>query len=305
MHTSPLKIPQLSSVFPHEFRSGEALSSYTWLRVGGGADYFFAPKNEEALRHVLENLPRECAYTVIGAGSNILIRDGGIRGITFYLREGLRKIEIHQDCVIAEAGVLNIDCVRACQSAELGGLEFLATVPGSIGGALVMNAGCYGSEVKDFLVWAELLDPLGKRHRLSVDEIGYGYRSHALDPRWIFLRGAFRGVKSTGQHISEIIRHYFDRRRQTQPMGVRTAGSTFTNPNGPGSAWRLLEEAGYRGKILGKAKFSEKHCNFLINMGGASAHELEMLAEQARADVLKTSGVHLKWEVRRLGDPLV
>jgi UDP-N-acetylmuramate dehydrogenase len=275
----------------------------TWFHVGGPAELMFFPSDVEDLSLFVRNhfdMPK----TIIGAASNVLIRDGGILGAVIKLGNGLAQFEPKDNTLFMGAGLFNRIAAEKCQKMGFSGFEFLATIPGTIGGGLRMNAGCqvdiYKSEMCDRLISAWVMDPLGNLHWLSVDELGYGYRSCQLPSDWIFLGGNFKYTPSSSSRIEEVIYLFKQARQKTQPVQVRTGGSTFANPPGH-SAWKLIDQAGFRGRVMGGAQFSEKHCNFLINMGNACAKDLETLGEQARDAVFQKTGINLQWEIARLG----
>jgi UDP-N-acetylmuramate dehydrogenase len=281
----------------------EPLAPFTWLRVGGPAEALFLPADEEDLALVLAALPQEAPVTVLGVGSNVIIRDGGIEGLVVRLAgRGFGGIEVEPDeqRVIAGAAALDSSLARAAAMGAIGGLEFFAGIPGTVGGALTMNAGCYGGETADWLSVAWGLDRAGEPRVFNLADFAYGYR-HSGAPADIVWTGAvFRGRAGIREEIEASIEAITRRRETTQPIREKTGGSTFKNPPGD-SAWRLIDEAGWRGKPWGGAMFSPQHANFLINTGTATAADLEDLAEAVRADVAAKFGVTLEWEIRRIG----
>jgi UDP-N-acetylmuramate dehydrogenase len=281
----------------------EPLAPFTWLRVGGPAEALFLPADEEDLADLLRALPAEIPMTVLGVGSNVLVRDAGVEGLVVRLGGrgfGEIQIEPEESRLIAGAAVLDAALARAAARAGVGGLEFFAGVPGSIGGALTMNAGCYGGETADWLTAAWGVDRAGASRVFTLADFAYGYR-HSGAPADIVWTGAiFQGRPGEAAEIEEAIVALTRRREATQPIREKTGGSTFKNPPGH-SAWRLIDEAGWRGKPRGGAMVSPMHANFLINTGEASAADLEDLGEAVRADVLAKSGVALEWEIRRIG----
>jgi UDP-N-acetylmuramate dehydrogenase len=281
----------------------QPLAPFTWLRVGGPAEVLFLPADEDDLSVFLGDLPVEVPVTVLGVGSNVIVRDGGIEGVV--VRLGGRAFgDIHLEAgngrLVAGAGVPDALVARAAAKAGMAGLEFYAGIPGSVGGALAMNAGCYGVETADVLVLGWGVDRGGERRILARTEFGFAYRrSHA--PADIIWTGAiFEGRPDDPATIDARIDAISRRREETQPIREKTGGSTFKNPPGR-SAWRLVDEAGWRGKENGAAMFSPLHANFLINTGGASAADLEGLGEAVRADVAAKFGIELEWEIRRIG----
>ncbi len=284
-------------------RLDEPLSPFTWLRVGGPAEVLFLPADEEDLAAFLAALPLEVPVTVLGVGSNVIVRDGGVEGVVIRLAGrafGEIAIEPEESRLIAGAAVLDAALARAAAGAAIGGLEFYAGVPGTVGGALTMNAGCYGGETGDWLTAAWGVDRKGDKRVFTLADFAYGYReSHA--PADIIWTGAvYQGRPGSRQQIEEAILGITRQREATQPIREKTGGSTFRNPPGQ-SAWRLIDDAGWRGKAWGGAMFSPKHANFLINTGEATAADLEDLGEAVRADVFAKTGVTLEWEIRRIG----
>ena len=282
------------------------LAPFTWLRVGGPADVLFLPADDADLTDFLLALPDEVPRTVLGVGSNVIVRDGGIEGVVIRLA-GRAFAEIQIDAeeskVIAGPGALDAAVARAAAKAGIAGLEFYAGVPGTIGGALTMNAGCYGSETKDVLVAAWGVDRTGETRAWEVGDIGYGYR-HSVVPEnaMLWLQAVFQGRPDDPAAIQSRIEEITARRETTQPIREKTGGSTFRNPPGH-SAWELVDEAGWRGKPFGGAMFSPLHANFMINTGAATAADLEGLGEAVRADVAAKTGVVLEWEIKRIGRP--
>jgi UDP-N-acetylmuramate dehydrogenase len=283
----------------------EPLAPFTWLRVGGPADVLFLPKDEQDLADFLSAIDPAVPVTVLGVGSNTLVRDGGVEGVVVRLGRPFAQVEALDGArVRAGAAALDAQVAKAAAAAGVAGLEFYTGVPGSIGGALVMNAGCYGSETKDVLVEAYALDRAGNRVLLSNADMGYTYRkSAAAAERWLAFTGAlYQGTPDDPAAVTARMEAITARREASQPIREKTGGSTFKNPEGH-SAWRLVDEAGWRGKPFGGAMFSPLHSNFLINTGEATAADLEGLGEAVRADVLGKLGVRLDWEVKRIGRP--
>jgi len=275
----------------------------TWFGVGGPAEVMFRPADAEDLAAFLALLPAGIPVTVIGVGSNLLVRDGGIAGVTIRLGWGFRSIVIKHDEVRVGAGAL--DRIVACAAAEAGlaGLEFLSGIPGTIGGSLRMNAGAYGCEVRDVLVSAKALDETGRSHTIDCDRMQLSYRHCGVDPCWIFIEARLRGAASDGDVITKRLAEIRASREATQPVRARTGGSTFTNPPGE-AAWRLIDAAGCRGLVRGGAMVSPKHANFLINTGTATAADLEGLGEEVRRRVYEARGIVLEWEICRIGIPI-
>jgi UDP-N-acetylmuramate dehydrogenase len=285
-----------------EYREGAALARFTWFRAGGPAEVLFVPADEDDLGRFLAEVPGDVPLTVIGVASNLLIRDGGIPGVVIRLRNAFAMIERNGDSVWAGAGALDINVARFAAEKGLSGLEFLSGIPGTIGGALRMNAGAYGSEIKDVLLRAAAFDRRGKRHTLDAGAMGFDYRHCNVPDDWIFLSAELSAIPAQAEEIAQRMAAIAVARNDTQPVRSRTGGSTFKNPPGK-RAWQLIDEAGCRGLAVGNAKVSEKHCNFLINGGNATAQELESLGEEVRRRVLAHSGIDLQWEIKRIGIP--
>jgi UDP-N-acetylmuramate dehydrogenase len=251
--------------------------------------------------------PADVPVTMIGVGSNLLVRDGGVPGVVIRLGRGFAEIEARDGTVRCGAAMLDLNVAITARDAGIAGLEFLSGIPGTIGGALRMNAGAYGREMKDVTVGAETLDAAGRLHRLSLAELGFTYRHSAVAEDWIFLSAEMRGAPDDPTAIAQRMRETQTKRETTQPIRTRTGGSTFANPTDPAAnsrkAWELIDGAGCRGLKRGGAMVSEQHCNFLINTGTATAADLEELGEEVRARVRATSGVQLEWEIRRIGVP--
>lgn len=282
---------------------GASLASVTWFGVGGPADVLFKPADMADLADFLAELPEDVPVTVLGVGSNLLVRDGGVRGVVVRLGRAFAEVIAEGDYVRAGSAALDASAAKIAQRAGLTGLEFLSGIPGTVGGAIVMNAGAYGREIKDALVRATVLDPSGFRHFLNPDDLGLGYRRSGLPEGWIVVEALFRGAPGDPAAIAAKMEEIRTSREASQPLRSRTGGSTFANPPGH-KAWELIDKAGCRGLALGGAQVSEKHCNFLVNAGGATAAEIEALGEEVRRRVLAQSGVELTWEIRRIGDPL-
>ena len=280
----------------------EALAPFTWLRVGGPADVLFLPEDEDDLAAFLKGLDPSVPVMAIGVGSNLLVRDGGVEGVVIRLGHGFGAIEARGESQIY-AG-LDANLAKAAAQAGIAGLEFFRGVPGAIGGACMMNAGCYGAETKDVLVEAYAITRAGERVTLSNEAMGFSYRrsAAAASGGLIFTGALFRGTPDAPEAVLERMEAITARREASQPIREKTGGSTFKNPEGY-SAWKLVDEAGWRGKPFGGAQFSDLHANFLINANNASAADLEGLGEAVRADVLSKLGVSLEWEIKRIGRP--
>ncbi len=276
------------------------LDRETWFRVGGPAEILFRPADRDDLIDFLRQLPKGIPVTVIGYGSNLLVRDGGVAGVVIRLGKQLAEIEIEGDDVSAGAGAGDVAVAAAARDAGLAGLEFLSGIPGTIGGALRMNAGAYGREMKDIFVECKALDAAGGLHKLRYEDMGFSYRHCGVAEDWLFTSAVMRGTPDDKAKIGERMAEIRRQREESQPMRTRTGGSTFANPPGH-KAWKLIDEAGCRGLCIGGAMVSEKHTNFLINTGNATAAEIESLGEEVRKRVKDKSGVTLEWEIRRIG----
>ncbi len=278
------------------------LKDLVWFRAGGPAEVLFRPADAEDLATFLFAKPADVRVSVIGVGSNLLVRDGGIPGVVIRLPASFGKVSIEGMRVRAGAAALDSAVARAAADAGVAGLEFLRGVPGTIDGALRMNAGCYGREIKDILVEATAVDGEGKTHKLSVADMGFVYRKTAVPEDFVFVEAVFEGTKDDPAAIRARMNALVEQREASQPVKTRTGGSTFKNPPGH-KAWQLIDEAGCRGLQRGAAQVSEMHCNFLINTGDATAADIEGLGEDVRARVKAKSGVSLEWEIKRVGVP--
>jgi len=276
------------------------LAPTTWFRVGGNADVLFKPADLEDLQHFLQQCPATIPVMTIGVASNLLVRDGGVEGVVMRLGGGFAEIEPTGEQIRVGAAALDVNVALAAQLAGIAGLEFLTGIPGTLGGALRMNAGCYGREIKDVLVSCRALDRRGQLHTLTPADLHLTYRHCGVPDDWIFVDAVLRGNADTPEAIAARMQDIQAKREASQPIRTRTGGSTFANPPGE-SAWKLIDAAGCRGLMVGGAQVSEKHCNFLINTGTASASDLENLGEQVKNRVKATSGIELRWEIRRIG----
>lgn len=277
-----------------------SLSKVTWFGVGGAAEVLFKPADVDDLAAFLKAKPKDIPVTVIGVGSNLLVRDGGVPGVVIRLGREFVHVEVNHADVICGAGALDGNVARVAQEAGVTGLEFLSGVPGTIGGALRMNAGAYGAEMKNVVTGAVALDGDGNRHELSAEDLGFSYRKSAVPSDWIFVEAHLRGHAGEATDIQGRMDDIKNAREDSQPLRTKTGGSTFKNPDGL-KAWQLVDDAGCRGLRVGGAQVSEKHCNFLINDGTASAADLENLGEEVRRRVKEKSGVELVWEIKRIG----
>lgn len=284
------------------------LAPYTWFRVGGPAEVLFMPKDEADLAHFLGSTPDDVPVQVLGVASNTLVRDGGVPGITIRLGPAFGKVTVETETRL-RAGTAALDNRVAKEAAKAGiaGLEFYAGIPGTIGGALRMNAGCYGSETKDILVEVTAIDRTGRRQIMSLDELGYTYRHCAAPLDLIFVEAVFEGTPDKPEAITARMNDITAKREESQPIREKTGGSTFKNPDpaqsGGRGAWQVIDAAGGRGLKVGGAQMSEKHCNFMINTGEASAADIEKLGDTIKARVKESEGVDLEWEIRRIGVP--
>jgi UDP-N-acetylmuramate dehydrogenase len=295
--------PALKSRMPKlrgRLLSNQPIAELTWFRVGGPAQLLFMPEGEADLSYFLSNLPGEIAVTVVGLGSNLIVRDGGVPGAVIRLGRGFNEIAIEGLDVRAGTAVPDFKVARAAQEAGIAGLSFMRGIPGGIGGALRMNGGAYGRETKDALVEARAVDRQGRIHILTNAGMGFSYRHCGAPEDFIFTQALFAGERGDPAIIAAEMEKITDSREATQPIKTRTGGSTFKNPPGQ-KAWQLIDAAGCRGLRMGDAQVSEMHCNFLINLGGATAAEIETLGEMVRARVKENSGVELEWEIKRVG----
>ncbi|MCE5974605.1 UDP-N-acetylmuramate dehydrogenase [Sinirhodobacter sp. WL0062] len=289
-----------------------SLADLTWLRVGGPADWFFQPADAEDLAAFLAALPAEVPVFPMGVGSNLIVRDGGIRAVVIRLGRGFNAIEVSGDTVTAGAAALDAHVARKAAEAGLD-LTFLRTIPGSIGGAVRMNAGCYGSYVADCLVSADVILRTGQRLTLTAKDLRFAYRSSVLPEGAVLVSATFRAAQGAPDALAARMEDQLAKRDASQPTKERSAGSTFRNPSGASStgraddvhdlkAWKVIDNAGMRGARIGGAQMSEMHSNFMINAGGATAQDLESLGEEVRKKVLQTQGISLEWEIMRVGE---
>ena len=299
-------VPDLQATMPElrgRLSANASLAEITWFRVGGPAQVLFRPADEADLSYFLSVLPADVPVQVIGLGSNLLVRDGGLPGVVIRLGRGFAQAEA-EDGYRLRAGpaVPDVKVSRVAADASIDGLAFYRGIPGAIGGALRMNAGAHGTETKDVLVEARAVDRSGRIHVLSNADMGYTYRHCGVSDDWIFTEALFQGRAGDPGKILKEMDEVAAYREEHQPTREKTGGSTFKNPPG-NSAWQLIDAAGCRGFRIGGAMVSEKHCNFLINDNNASAEDLEVLGETVRARVKADSGIELQWEIKRLGKP--
>ena len=279
------------------------LADITWFRVGGPAQILLTPADEADLAYALQQLSEDFPVQVIGFGSNLLVRDGGVAGVVIRMGRGFGEIKVGEGHrLTAGTAVPDVKIARAAADAGISGLSFYRGIPGSLGGALRMNAGAHGRETKDTMIEARAVDRSGKIHVLALADMGFTYRHCAIPSDWIFTQATFQGTAGLPADIVKEMDEVADYREKNQPIKERTGGSTFKNPPGH-SAWKLIDEAGCRGFRIGGAKVSEMHCNFLINDAQASGEDVETLGETVRARVKAKSGVTLNWEIIRIGQP--
>jgi len=297
-------VPSLTSSLPQlrgRLLANEPLAPLTWFRVGGPAQALFMPEDESDLAYLLANLPRDIPVTVIGLGSNLIVRDGGVAGVVVRLGRGFGETKIEAgNRVRSGTAVPDLRVAKAAQEAGIAGLAFYRGIPGAIGGALRMNGGAYGRETKDVLIEARGVDRAGKVRTYTNAEMGFTYRHCGVPDDVIFTAALFEGSAGDRAAIAAEMDEITSKRETTQPVKSRTGGSTFKNPPGH-KAWQLIDAAGCRGLIVGGAQVSELHCNFLINLGNATAADIEGLGEEVRRRVKDKSGVTLEWEIKRIG----
>ena len=279
----------------------QSLAELTWFRVGGPAQVLFMPEDEADLAYFLEHLPAEIPVTVIGLGSNLIVRDGGVPGVVIRLGRGFAEVKVEEDSRIrAGTAVPDVKVSRAAQEAAIAGLAFFRGIPGAVGGALRMNGGAYGRETKDALIEARGVDRAGRVRVFSNGDMHYTYRHCGAPEDIIFTEALFQGAPGDPVAIAAEMDKITESREATQPIKSRTGGSTFKNPPGH-KAWQLIDAAGCRGFKIGDAQVSQMHCNFLINLGSASAADIETLGETVRKRVKENSGTELEWEIKRIG----
>jgi UDP-N-acetylmuramate dehydrogenase len=297
-------VPALKSAAPQlrgRLLANEPLAPLTWFRVGGPAQVLIVPEDEGDLAYALAQLPPELPVTVVGLGSNLIVRDGGVAGVVIRLGRGFNDITIEpQARVRAGAAAPDVRVAKAAQEAGIAGLAFLRGIPGAVGGALRMNGGAYGGETKDVLIEARGVDRAGRVKVFANADMRYSYRHCGAPEDVIFTQALFQGRSGEPGEIAAEMAKITESREATQPVKSRTGGSTFKNPPGR-KAWQLIDAAGCRGLVVGDAQVSEMHCNFLINRGHASAGDIERLGEEVRRRVRETSGVELEWEIKRIG----
>ena len=297
-------LPGLKASMPNlrgRLLANQSLADFTWFRVGGAAQVLFVPEDEADLAYFLAALPGEIPVTVIGLGSNLIVRDGGVPGIVIRLGRGFGDVKIETDSRIrVGAAVPDVKVSRAAQEAAIAGFAFFRGIPGAIGGALRMNGGAYGRETKDTVIEVRGVDRQGRLRVFANGEMNYSYRHCGIAEDIIFTQALLQGMPGSATTIAQEMEKITETRESTQPVKSRTGGSTFKNPAGH-KAWQLIDAAGCRGLMQGKAQVSTLHCNFLINLGGATAAEIEGLGETVRRRVKENCGVELEWEIKRIG----
>jgi UDP-N-acetylmuramate dehydrogenase len=296
-------VAELKTIMPKlrgRLLANQSLAELTWFRVGGPAQALFIPEDEADLSYCLSRLPVEVPVTVVGLGSNLIVRDGGVPGVTIRLGRGFNEVAFDGLTIRAGTAVPDVKVARAAQQAGIGGLAFLCGIPGGVGGALRMNGGAYGRETKDVLVEARAVDRQGGVHVLNNADMHYAYRHCGAPDDYIFTQAVFAGERGDPAAIAAEMERITKSRGDTQPVKSRTGGSTFKNPPGQ-KAWQLIDAAGCRGLRVGDAQVSPMHCNFLINLGNASSADIETLGETVRSRVRDHCGVELEWEIKRIG----
>jgi UDP-N-acetylmuramate dehydrogenase len=284
------------------YRADVPLAPRTWLRVGGPAEVVFQPADAADLAIFLKGRPAEIGVTPIGVASNLLVRDGGIEGVVLRFSGSLAEVDVDDERLRVGAGATDRMIAIQAMKAGLSGLEFLIGIPGTLGGAVRMNAGAFGGETAEVVERVVALDPAGRRYELTAAELGFGYRHSGLPADWIVVGAVLRAAQGDARAIEARMRAIKAERDASQPLHVATGGSTFKNPPGH-KAWQLIDAAGCRGLRHGRAMVSDKHCNFLINTGGSTAAEIEELGERVRERVQEHSGIALEWEIHRVGRP--
>lgn len=287
-------LPKIQGRYTHQ----TPLNKITWFQVGGPAEVLFKPKDVQDLSFFLENLERSAPIFILGVGSNLLVRDGGVDGVVIRLGGGFNDIDVFENEIEVGGAVLDRNIALTCASSGIGGLEFLCSIPGTLGGAIKMNAGCYGAEIKDVFLWVDIMDRQGKiERRFNCD---FSYRHSNIKDDEIIIKARLKGVFENQETIKSRMKNMLEQRELTQPVHTRTGGSTFANPMSH-KAWELIDGVGGRGLSKGGAEFSTLHCNFLINTGKATAMELENLGDEVKQKVLEKYGVDLRWEILRIG----
>ena len=296
-----MKIDAFKKRFVNYIYLNQKLAKHTWFGVGGKAEILYIPDREKSLEKFLKNKPIDCKLFTIGAGSNLLIRDKGINGITL-ITSKLNKIEISKDGIItASCGAIDAEVARFARDHNRSGLEFLIGIPGTIGGGIKMNSGAFGSEFKDVLIDVKAINHNGEYKIFTNKELKMDYRKIGLKNEWVFLSARFRTSDGSKDYIRNKMKEIIHTRKSAQPTGIKTGGSTFKNPSGK-KAWQLIDQAGCRGLRNGDAMISEKHCNFIINIKDSTAQQIEELGEIVKQKVFENSGINLNWEIERVGN---
>ena len=284
-----------------KYKKSEPLKTHTWFAVGGPAEVMFIPEDIEDLSSFMQKRPHNIPIYVIGGGSNLLVRDGGIPGVVIKLDSpAFKKYQLGENTITCGCGMRNIDLQKIMIKHRFGGLEFLSSIPGAIGGSVKTNAGCYGREAKDVIISAQVVNGEGDISSIPVEDLMLSYRSSFFPEDWIITAITFRTHADTPEHIMEIINDQKNKRMKSQPHNVKTAGSTFKNPEGL-KAWELIKKSGCDQLSVGGAKVSEVHCNFLVNTGGATAKDIETLGETIIKQVRDKTSITLEWEIIRVG----
>jgi UDP-N-acetylmuramate dehydrogenase len=302
--TFPDITPDLKAAMPElrgRLLANQSLAELTWFRVGGPAQVLFTPADADDLGYFLAQLPGELAVYVVGVGSNLIVRDGGMPGVVIRLSpRGFGETSAEDDIVRAGTAALDKRVAEIAASANIGGLEFFFGIPGTVGGALRMNAGANGAETRDVLIEATGIGRDGRKLQFGHADMKFAYRNSGVDASVVFTSARFRGTVAATDAIRARMNEVQTHRETAQPIREKTGGSTFKNPPGQ-SAWKLIDAAGCRGLRVGGAQVSEMHCNFLINTGSATGHDIEMLGETVRTRVKEHSGIELHWEIKRIG----
>ncbi len=292
-----MKLPIVRGKYKENYK----LAHLTWFKVGGAADVLYKPVDEDDIANFLKQNGGKLPVTVIGAGSNIIIRDRGVEGVVIKLGSGFTEIEIlPEGDLLVGAACLNFNLAKFSQANGIKGFEFLVGIPGTVGGGVAMNAGSYGSEFKDIVKSVYALDKMGAQMQIPLKDIGFDYRKNSLPTNLIYTKVVFRADRGDPNEIKLKMQDISKKRAETQPITEKTSGSTFANPEGK-RAWELIDQAGLRGMRIGDAVISEKHCNFMINQGNANASDMEQLGEFVKNKVKDHSGIELKWEIKRIG----
>ncbi len=298
MFETLLNLPKIRGTY----RFNADMSRTNWFRVGGKAQVLFLPKDLDDLIFFLINRPQNLAVNILGVGSNVIVRDGGVKGVVIKLGGSFTRINHQNNLVTIGGSCLCYNAAIYCRINGLSGLEFLAGIPGSVGGAVAMNAGCYNGDIASALVSATAIDFNGNILQLENKDFGFKYRGNSLKQDLIFIEGVFKAKKSTPEEVGHNIAGFNRKRELTQPIRTKTGGSTFKNPAGDKKAWQLIDEAGCRGVKLGGAQISEQHCNFMINIGNATSKDLVDLGNLVIDKVKAKSGITLEWEIKMIGE---